>query len=192
MKTAEKVKFPRANAISVAREVASCLKPVCERILVAGSLRRGKAEVGDVELLYIPKVEWCRDPGDFFSSVQINMADNAIASMEINGVLAKRKNVNGSVMFGPKNKIMVHCRTGIPVDLFSTSESCWFNYLVCRTGPAESNTQIAIIAQRIGWRWQPYSNGFYRDGKIYEITSEEDVFRFVGLPKPPKRTEIEI
>ena len=50
-----KVTFPRAVAIQVARELCEALKPHCERLIVAGSLRRGKQEVGDVEILYIPK-----------------------------------------------------------------------------------------------------------------------------------------
>ena len=36
--------------------------------------------------------------------------------------------------------------SGIPVDFFATTEEAWFNYLVCRTGPAELNTRIASAA----------------------------------------------
>jgi DNA polymerase/3'-5' exonuclease PolX len=187
-----KIRYPRAEAIRVAREVAARLKPGCLRIMVAGSLRRGQTAAGDVEILYIPRTEWCRDPGDFFASGEVNLADRRIAEMESQGILSRRTNVNGSTVFGPKNKLMEHCASGIPVDLFSTDESCWENYKVCRTGPAESNTRIAMAAQKRGWRWTPYGAGFIRDGSLHPISCEADVFRFVGLPQPPKRTEIEL
>jgi DNA polymerase/3'-5' exonuclease PolX len=189
---ATKTRFPRAKAISVAREVAAILAPNCQRIIVAGSLRRGKAEVGDIEVVYIPKFEMGNVPGDMFAEERVNLADRAIALMEARGILARRTNVNGSTMFGSKNKLMEHCDSGIPADLFSTNEDSWFNYLVCRTGPAESNTAVAVAAKRRGWHWNPYGSGFTRDGALHSITSEADVFRFVGLPQPPKRIEIEI
>ncbi len=49
-----KTKYPRADAIAVARELCAVLKPVAARIIVAGSLRRQRPMVGDVEILYIP------------------------------------------------------------------------------------------------------------------------------------------
>ena len=51
-----KTRFPRAAAIAVARELCEALKPHCERLIVAGSLRRMKQQVGDVEIVYIPKI----------------------------------------------------------------------------------------------------------------------------------------
>jgi DNA polymerase/3'-5' exonuclease PolX len=173
----------------VAQEVARRLKPGCERIIIAGSIRRGVARVGDVEIVYIPKTEVQKIPGDFFAQEPVNLANEIILRMEGEGVLARRENANGSTMYGPKNKLMEHCASGIPVDLFATNASSWFNYLVCRTGPAESNTLIAIKAQKIGWHWNPYGSGFVnRSTQIFE----EKVFAFVGMPQPPKRVEIPI
>jgi len=50
-----KPKHPRADALVVAREMCAELRPVTERLIVAGSLRRRKELVGDVEILYVPK-----------------------------------------------------------------------------------------------------------------------------------------
>lgn len=65
----------------------------------------------------------------------------------------------------------------------STSRK-WWNYLVCRTGPADSNARIATEAQRRGYRWNPYSIGYTKlaDGTVVSMNSEADVFAFVGLP----------
>ncbi|MGN6643580.1 MAG: hypothetical protein ACTHKU_11340, partial [Verrucomicrobiota bacterium] len=85
--------------------------------------------------------------------------------------------------------LMRHKETGLPVDLFAATPENWFNYLVCRTGPADSNTRICMAAQARGWKWNPYGVGFSRGDEIQAVASEEEVFAFVGLPfeKPEGR-----
>ena len=177
-----KARFPAAEARAVANEIVAALAGSCAQIIVAGSLRRGKQSVGDVEILYIPKTGAAK--GDELFALPCNLADVAIAVLEQQFVLSRRQNVNGSEVFGDRNKLMRHTLSGIPVDLFSTSEESWFNYLVCRTGGAESNTRIASLAKDRGYQWNPYSCGFTdrHDGRVFPMSSEEDVFAFVGLP----------
>ncbi|MBU2597552.1 MAG: hypothetical protein KJ757_08345 [Planctomycetes bacterium] len=43
------------KAKAIAEELKSLLEPACERITIAGSIRRQKPDVGDIELLCIPK-----------------------------------------------------------------------------------------------------------------------------------------
>lgn len=167
------------------------------RVEIAGSLRRRKAMVGDVELLYIPKILRLPDPRDLFGElVDANAADERIQYLENISLLHRRKNVKGAEMFGEKNKLMRHVRSGIPVDLFAATEENWFNYLVCRTGGAENNVAIAAAAKRKGWQWNPYGAGFSREAHdgaygevpaaVHPVRCEEDVFKFVGLPyRPP-------
>ena len=181
----QKPRFPNSIGMKVAAELCAALKPVCEKLVVAGSLRRRKPDVGDVEILYIGKTEVRQDPADMFASITVNLAEEAIAALEKSGALERRKNVNGSEMFGPKNKLMRHRATGLPVDLFAATTENWHNYLVCRTGPAASNTRICMAAQERGWKWNPYGAGFSRDGEIRAMASEEEVFAFVGLPYAP-------
>ena len=179
---ADKPRFPRAVGMQVAAELCAALKPACERIIVAGSLRRQKATIGDIEILYIGKVAPHRVAGDFFATYTANLAEEVIEALERGGVVERRKNVNGSQMYGPKNKLMCHRATGLPVDFFAATAENWWNYLVCRTGPADSNTRICMAAQARGWKWNPYGEGFWRVGETVAMTSEEDVFAFVGLP----------
>ncbi len=83
-------------------------------------------------------------------------------------------------MWGEKNKLAVHVASGVPVDLFAATEANWFNYLVCRTGPGESNIAIASAAKAMGWQWHPYGTGFSRpvglgtEGRA--VASEREVF----------------
>lgn len=44
-----------AHAQTIARELISLLNPFCDRIGVAGSVRRKKSIVKDIELVIIPK-----------------------------------------------------------------------------------------------------------------------------------------
>lgn len=179
-----KIKHPRAAALAVAKELCDALKPVTERLIVAGSLRRRKPEVGDVEILFIPKIELVKPEDDFFAAPKpLSLADVIITVLVRRGILAKRENVNGSEMWGPKNKLALHVASGIPVDLFTACESNWFNYLVCRTGGKDNNTAIATAAQAKGWKWHPYAHGFTDEhGNPHRVTSEQDVFTLAGLP----------
>jgi len=179
-----KTKFPRAAALAVAKELCDALRPVTERLIVAGSLRRQKDEVGDVEILFVPKLETVRD--GLFDVKQISQVDAVLDRLLAAGVLAKRLNANGSVMWGDKNKLAVHMASRVPVDLFAATEANWFNYLVCRTGPGESNIAIASAAKAMGWQWHPYGTGFSRPVGLGTeervVASEREVFDFVGLP----------
>jgi len=169
----------------VAKELCDALKPVTERLIVAGSLRRRKAEVGDVEVLFVPRVAEYR-AGLFAEDLRrVSLADDCLAGLISAGVLAKRPNSNGGFAWGEKNKLAIHVASGIPVDFFTATEANWFNYLVCRTGPGESNIRIASAAQARGWKWNPYGEGFSRVSglgtEVYRVASERDVFEFVGL-----------
>ncbi len=176
-----KQRWPRSAALPVAREICARLKPVCGRLIVAGSLRRRKESVGDVEIVFIPA--FAREPWDLFLDRQVNMAEREIEAMLADGTLAKRLNKNGHATWGDKNKLAVHAASGIPVDLFATTEASWHNYLVCRTGPAALNTEIATRAQAKGWQWNPYGCGFTEldGGAQYVCESEAAVFEFVGM-----------
>lgn len=195
MSAPERKRWPREIGLAVAEEIVALLEPACASIIVAGSLRRGKPDVGDVEILYIPLLTSLPDPADFFAIREANCAEILIGEMLESGVLTKRLSANGREAWGDKNKLARHVATGMPVDLFAATRENWFNYLVCRTGPAESNIRIAQRAQQMGWKRNPYGAGFTRGGhddvdfEEYRVTSEEGLFRFLALPydKPEDR-----
>lgn len=178
-----KSKFPRAAAMEVAAELVRALRTVtlADRLIVAGSLRRRKAEVGDVEILYIPREH--TEPDGLFDQRTVNESDTALEALVRSGAIAKRPNSLGSEIWGENNKLALHVATGIPVDLFRARESNWFNLLVCRTGSAQYNIRIAAAAQARGWKWHPYRTGFTDAyGAVVPVRSERDAFDLVGLP----------
>jgi DNA polymerase/3'-5' exonuclease PolX len=178
----EKVRYAREIALVAARDVVRALKPVTTRMVVAGSLRRRKAEVGDVEILFVPAMG-SMTPLDSLLPVDGNMAEVVISNLMKSGILSPRLNVNGGTAMGTKNKLMRHVATGVPVDLFTASENNWWNYLVCRTGGAKNNMLIATRAHEHGYKWHPYHSGFERlsDGMMSPMRSEREVFEFIGL-----------
>jgi len=159
------------KAKKIADELVELLKPVCERVIIAGSIRRRKPFPNDIELLCIPK----------FNGV-VDLLDQKLKWLIGTHVLEYRPNKKGSITYGPMNKLLRHADSGIGVDIFSTDEDCWWVALVVRTGPKESNIAIATAAQRRGWRLRAYGAGFDTPEGLIRCKSERDVFELVGLP----------
>lgn len=181
-----KQRYPRALACRVARELCAALEPVTCRLIVAGSLRRRKPDVGDVEILFIPRRGPAARPSDFFARPNVDLAAELLDRLLQTGCLAQRLSVRGLPAWGPSNKLAVHVATGMPVDFFTATEENWFNYLVCRTGSAETNRRIAMAAQAHGIKWNPYGAGFEIPNglasRVHRVTSEQEVFARVKLP----------
>jgi len=194
-----KPRFARAAAIEVARQMCAMLTPCCSRIIVAGSLRRRKREVGDVDIVYIPNMVSGKDPADLFGKeIQHNAVDVALEELIRRGIIARRLKTHGTESWGERNKLAVHVASGIPVDLFAADHDNWWNMVVCRTGSMASNIRLAETARETGWKWDPTSEGFTRPsqqkgGGYVEVKvcrSEEEVFQFMGLEcRPPEERE---
>lgn len=184
MSKEETRRWPVVQAEAVGRSLIEELCGACKRITIAGSIRRQKPMVGDVEILYIPRFEVHPMIEDFWGSQRINLVDIELDRMLARGTLGKRLNTIGREVWGDLNKLAVHMETGIPVDFFATTEAAWWNYLVCRTGPGESNIRIATAARMRGLKWHPYGQGFERmigRGGNVVVHSEQDVFEAVGM-----------
>ena len=163
------MELERAKAI--AEELKELLAPACERITVAGSIRRRKPFPNDIELLCIPKyVEG------------VDQLDKELGALFVRGILTYRRNKRGSIGYGPKNKLLLHKPSGIGIDIFSTTKECWPVALAIRTGPKESNIAIAMAAKKRGWRLKAYGPGFDTPEGLMRCDSERAVFALVGLP----------
>jgi DNA polymerase/3'-5' exonuclease PolX len=181
-----KTKFIYKYAAPVAEKLIEVLEPSCERIAIAGSIRRMQAAVSDVEIIYVPKVRPILNAGEMFPT-DTYLPDLILKELEVGNQLVRRFNAEGEETWGPRIKLAVHKESTVPIDFFSIEGPSWWNYLVCRTGPAESNMRIAKAARERGWKWKPYSPGFCRVDDPAEkcaavMESEHEVFEFVGLP----------
>ena len=159
------------KARAIAEELKELLTPACERVTIAGSIRRWKPSPNDIELLCIPKyVEG------------VDLLDQKLKWLIGTHVLEYRPNKKGSIVYGPKNKLLRHVDSGIGIDIFSTTEECWPVALVVRTGGKTTNKRIATAALRKGYQFHAYGRGFTTPGGEIVCHSEREVFETVGLP----------
>ena len=161
--------------LSKAREIAETLKDLieggCEFIEIVGSVRRHKWDVGDIEFLCIPK---------FVDT--IDQLEREIGYLMHLQILDYRLNKRGRRVYGPKNKLLLHTPSGIGIDIFSTTEECWWVSLVVRTGGKKTNIRISMAAQERGYQFHAYGSGFTTPNGEIICHSEREVFEAVGLP----------
>lgn len=183
-----KKQWPAADAMKVAEELQARLSPACERIAIAGSLRRSKPTVGDVEILFVPRL--AKRPDGLFDEKIVSVASEACDQLLRDGILAKRPNVNGSFAWGEANKLAVHVASGIPVDLFATTAPCWYVALVIRTGSKDTNLRLTTGANKRNASLKAYGAGVeWSDGTVTQAESERHVFEMCGVPylEPSRR-----
>ena len=185
-------KFPAELAREVADELMAELRPLCEpeRISIAGSLRRGKAQVGDLEICYVSRIAPSRRPGDMFDSLN-SLADLRLDEWLRYGVLAKRPSVDGVYTWGNLNKLAVHVKTKLPVDFFGADEAGWWRTLVIRTGPKEFNLKLIAGATARGLKLHAYGPAFTdtTSGEVMPCHSEHEFLAMCGREwiKPEER-----
>lgn len=142
----------------VAIDLLAALRPACERIEVAGSLRRGKSLVHDIELVAVAREE--DRPEGMFGSVRVDLLEERLAAFVANGYLSPRQveahrtggRVEHVTRLGPAYKALVD-QTGIPIDLFIVrSPASWGCIFTLRTGPGDWNTRLVTDCKAIGRR----------------------------------------
>ncbi len=172
-------KLPFAEALEVARHLTEDLRPVVIRSKVAGSLRRRKEEVGDIELVVEP---------------QLGVADlfgRRAPDLEmIRGVVEQWGNLRkaGDRMIQVTN---VYGREGLTVDLFLVHPPAqWGSILAIRTGPSDLSRLAVTLMRDRGFR---HRAGFAVDVATSEpvpTPTEDGFFQLVGLPcLPPARRD---
>lgn len=189
---ASKAKVSFAQAWERAQFWRDCLTSFVDRIAVAGSLRRMKPKVSDIEIVYVPKM--ALKPLDIFESTfgaivpLVDLAGAFLDQALKEGMLTKRVGEANHTSWGPLNKLGVDVKSGIAIDFFGCSAERFPMLLAIRTGPKELNIKLANAAARRGWELKPYEGGYRnrRTGEMHICPTEEDVFRFVGIqPAPP-------
>lgn len=149
-----KVSLERAQR--TAEQVIKRLAPYCKRIQVAGSIRRKKPEVKDIEILLIP------NPSE---SWQLNSAIKALGN-RIKG--------------GPKY-VQVDVGTCM-VDLFFATEQNWGTLLLIRTGSAENNIRLCTRARDLNMALHADGSGLFNaEDKRIAGDTEQSIYNALGL-----------
>ena len=172
-----------ADAKDVADILQQELGRKCYRITIAGSVRREQAQVGDVELVCIPKVVTTYT--GLFGDIPVHqdLLEDALLDAIEQGTLDYRLNEKGHRTFGHLNKCLVHTESGIPVDVFSTVYRFWGMTLFIRTGPKELNIKAMKRLRALGMRGHAYGgiSGRYGEDEL-DCPDENTVYRLLGWP----------
>lgn len=179
-------------ASAIVREVADRLQPACERIKVAGSIRRERPDVKDAELVVISKGRDLHDLTD--KLVEYGVIEKAL--------------YGGQARWGSAYRGLVY--KGLKIELFMADGDNWGNQYWLRTGPRDANT---YVMKYLAWRNAPvrFQEGYVwwsaagwqkvRQGKSevwaaadrqkLRLESEEDLFAVMGMPFIPPQLRSE-
>jgi DNA polymerase/3'-5' exonuclease PolX len=179
------------DGLRVAIQLMAQLEPYVERMCIVGSVRRKKRDVGDVELLFIPKIEMHRV--DMFQEEAVDLCAFRINALVESFYLRKRLNKDGHIAgWGERNKLALFAENLMPVDLFSTTTENWWVSLVIRTGGKDTNLRLTMGANRLGRTLNAYGCGVTdrKTGIVTAATSEREVFELCDVPylEPVQRT----
>ena len=187
-----KQRIKLASAQAIANTIRDLLAPACERIEIAGSIRRKKQEVGDVEIVCIPKFE---RGGLFGDGEPIDLLTRLCDAHLIGGRIAHRLDKNCRKSYGAKFKRLLF--EGFPLDLFSTTADQWGVIFAIRTGPAEFSHRLVTKNEHGGNMpdGMCVSDGWLRGlltehGDKIPCREEADLFRAIGMEMiPPEKRQ---
>lgn len=186
----EKTRIPLDQAFLLADEVLGLIQEATVRVAVAGSIRRQRETIGDLEICAIPRYEVVQAdlfaPGD---GLNRDLLTARCVDLLAEGVFAHRLDVNGRSAFGPKFKRLSY--RGVALDLFSPDAATWGVVFCIRTGPAEFSHRLVTPRRQGGLLpdWLRVSEGrIWRAATALETPDEEQVFDAIGLDWiPPER-----
>ena len=127
-----------AYAQQMAEALVELLAPACERIEIAGSVRRGKARPNDVEIVAIPRWVYSEDYHE--SGAKANELDLRCDELLTQGTLGKRPDSGGRHCWGTgiRRAVFYQGQNYAPVDLFQVIEPRqWGVIYAIRTGPGD-------------------------------------------------------
>lgn len=134
-------------ALAVGQSLVDHLRPAFTRVEIAGSIRRNKPEVKDIEIVAVPDLSPLPRPVPVFGQPvpkwHKSILDRMLAEMEERNAIRFEKN-------GERYKKLYLKYAGIYVDLFLVvPPAAWGVQLTIRTGPADFSHWI-VSRQKMG------------------------------------------
>jgi DNA polymerase/3'-5' exonuclease PolX len=157
-----------SQARVIARTIREELEPFCDRIEIAGSIRRRCPHVGDIEIVAIPK------------RVTIDLlGEESVPHPAFCDLVYRWPAVKGRPDGRYTQRVLPE---GINLDLFMATPDNWGLILAIRTGSAAYSHQV--LAR--GWVRSGYTSVggmLVRDygSPPVPVREEEDLFRLIGL-----------
>lgn len=154
----EKTRIPTDAAMRAAKKLIGDIGQYCEKIEIAGSLRRKRPWVHDIDIVLIP---------------------TKARYWELLNHLMK---LGGGAMAASGNKILRFDYGRFPVDIYVADEESWATLLLIRTGSVAHNKMMCSLARRFGWVLRADGSGLV-DGAGERIAgdTEESIFKALRL-----------
>ncbi len=166
------------RAVSIAEHWIGRLSAYCDRIKIAGSIRRKCPVVGDIEIVCIPKVITVTD--GLFDKKKIR--NPGFAEALKGAVILKGDPIDGKYM-------QFNLPQGIKLDLFTATRENWGFIYAIRTGSSEFSQ---FLAKRwVKWGYKGVDGYLTRDGVRIPTPTEKSFFMLLGLDvvPPAKRNQ---
>lgn len=142
------------RAQKTAEAVIKRLAPYCKKIEVAGSIRRRRPRVHDIDIVLIPLDLW-------------NLQH------EILGLGQTR---------AAGSKIMRVMMGAAQIDIYVAEPETWATLLLIRTGSAENNIRLCSRAKNLGWRLHADGAGLFNEkGERIAGDTEQSIYNALGL-----------
>lgn len=159
-----------STAMSVAERLVASLTtvPGCLGCTYAGSLRRMRETIGDIDILAA--------------------AEDSAALME---TFAELPGVVEVIVRGPKKTSVRMSEAGLQIDLRVVPPAAWGAALVYFTGSKAHNVRLREMALRQGLKLSEYGLFQVEDGSLIASETEEQVYEQLGMPwiPPPLRED---
>ncbi len=187
--------FPLQFAEKLAAKIAAELTPFCDQVEIAGSIRRRRPFVSDIDFVVLPKpgqLDALRERCKRNAKVIINGNQNLIVELTLAGG-HDPQNINRTL---PHQKIQVDIFIAQPEtrEMFDATPTNFGSLLLCRTGSVAHNIYLIEHAKALGLVWNPYHGVFGRIGlgkpKCLASATEAEIFSALKLDFiPPERRE---
>lgn len=186
-----------APAADLAAKIAADLAPVCERVEVAGSVRRQKETVGDIELVVIPKFSrslFSHIPGQ-------NLLDMHLVSLTNNGRLMRASAAPIQDLTCKAFYIPALARQGhwFKLEINVSTPERWPIELAIKTGSADFSHKLVTYRKEGGflpghWRirdgWQVYEvGGDGNEARLMFESEREFIEMICGAWVPPEKRD---
>jgi DNA polymerase (family X) len=152
-------RFPREEVVKDAEMLLKTVRgvPGVDRADVAGSFRRHKPTIGDLDIVVVTSSR--KEVGD------------AVAQLPI---------VRDVVAHG-ETRVSFNLRNGLRVDVRFVDASQWGSALLYFTGDKEHNISLRKRAIERGWKLNEYALAD-ADGKVIASREEKDIYDALGVP----------
>jgi len=159
-----------AEAEALTQSAVYALSPYCERIEIAGSIRRRKPDVKDAEIVCIPKR--IQRVGDLFEVARDEVDPGFVAA--VNQWVGLKGQPSGKYT----QRLLPW---GLKLDLFMTTPEQWGSILLIRSGPKEFSKRVmGYLLPEHGYKCE---DGYiWKDGFKVATPEEADVFKMARLP----------